>query len=59
LIICVLKPAVEALLGRAAPPGFQPEMFADSQVFRMPGPYARSADAEGVMRLLSEHLERR
>lgn len=57
LIVCVFKPAVEALLDRAAPPGFQPEEFAGSRVFRLPGPYAPSAEAERVMGELAAHLE--
>ena len=59
LVVCVFKPAVEALLGRAAAPGFQSEAFAGSRVFRMPGPYAPTADAARVMQELAEHLSGR
>lgn len=57
LIVCVFKPAAEALLDRAAAPGFQPSDFADSRVFRLPGPYAPSAETQGVMAQLAEYLD--
>ena len=59
LVVCVFKPAVVALLGHADPPGFQDEAFAGSRVFRMPGPYAPSGEAERVMQELAAHLAAR
>ncbi|WP_456788333.1 uracil-DNA glycosylase family protein [Cellulomonas sp. P5_C5] len=56
LVVCVFKPAVEALLGHAGPPGFQAVAVAGSRVFRMPGPYAPSADAQLAMQELAAHL---
>ncbi|NTW39860.1 MAG: hypothetical protein HGA44_08205 [Cellulomonadaceae bacterium] len=56
LIVCVFKPAVVALLGRADPPGFQAGTFGVSRVFRMPGPYAPSLEATAVMSELDAHL---
>jgi TDG/mug DNA glycosylase family protein len=57
LVVCVFKPAVVALLGRAEPPGFQTRTLGPSRVFRMPGPYERAREAEAVMRQLASHLE--
>ncbi|GEM_PF-592014 len=57
LVVCVFKPAVVALFGVAARPGFQPQEFAGSQVFRMPGPYAASAEAERAMQELASYLD--
>jgi TDG/mug DNA glycosylase family protein len=56
LIVCVFKPAVEALLGEVGPPGFQPTSFAGARVFRMPGPYAAVDQVGAVMAQLRSHL---
>ena len=57
LVVCVFKPAVVALLGRAEPPGFQTSTLGASRVFRMPGPYEAQAKASLVMGQLADFLE--
>ena len=57
LVVCVFKPAVVALLGRAEPPGFQTSTLGASRVFRMPGPYERASEAEAAVRQLADHLD--
>jgi TDG/mug DNA glycosylase family protein len=56
LIVCVFKPAVEALLEEAGPPGFQPASFDGARVFRMPGPYAAADQVGPVMAQLRGYL---
>lgn len=58
LVVCVFKPAVVALLGRAEPPGFQSRELGTSRVFRMPSPYERADAADAAMRELAAHLAR-
>ncbi|MCU1689569.1 MAG: hypothetical protein JWN20_1497 [Jatrophihabitantaceae bacterium] len=50
LVICVFRHPVKVLLGRLGPPGLQPGRTSwGAQVFRMPGPTARSAEAAAAM----------
>lgn len=58
LIICVFRPAVEAILGRSGSPGFQDARTgAGTLVFRMPGPYSPREDVDRVMATLAGHLD--
>jgi TDG/mug DNA glycosylase family protein len=53
LVICAFRHPVTVLLGSPGAPGLQPERTSwGAQVFRMPGPTAKSADATAAMATL-------
>ncbi|MFC4555736.1 hypothetical protein [Georgenia faecalis] len=57
LVVCMFKPAAEALLGGADAPGIQRRRAASgSVVFRMPGPYDARERVAAAMGELAEHL---
>lgn len=59
LVICVFRHPVDALLGRTEAPGVQSKRASwGATVFRMPGPYAPTAEADAVMDMLSPLLAR-
>lgn len=57
LVICVFRHPVTALLGRSGSPGFQERTTEwGARVFRMPGPFAPTADVQDVMGELTREL---